>query len=109
MSDSPLDRLKRMTAWESVPCLSSDDLEALLNQFSLTDADDLTPADEDWTPTYNFRAAAAEAWRWKMGRCADAVSTDLDGDRMSANQLFDHCEAMLKKYSGKATVSTSAA
>lgn len=92
-------RLKAMTAWETTPALTDGEIDDLLVQFSLPDADGLAPDDVEWTPTYNLRAAAAEGWRWKAGRAAELQSTDLDGDRMSANQIFDHCERMIKVYS----------
>ena len=98
-----------MTAWSSEPVLSEQEIDALLNQFSLADAGGLTKADAQWVPTYNLRAAANEGWTWKMGRCADQVSSDLDGDRMSSNQLFDHCAAMVKKYSTATSVRMTAA
>lgn len=98
-------RLKAMTAWASEPTLSEQEIDALLDQYSLEDADGLAPSDVGWIPTYNLRAAAKEGWTWKMGRCADLVSTDLDGDRMSSNQLFDHCQTMVRKYSGTAAPS----
>jgi len=98
-----LDRLKRMTAWTSVPALTSDDLEALLAQFAMEDPDGLASGDEDWLPTYNFRAAAREAWTIKMGRAAELTSSDFDGDRMSADQIFMHCQRMVQKYSGAAS------
>lgn len=98
-------RLKAMTAWANEPTLSEQEIDALLDQYSLEDADGYTDADVEWTPTYNLRAAAKDGWTWKMGRCADLVSTDLDGDRMSSNQLFDHCQAMVRKYSGTAAPS----
>jgi hypothetical protein len=97
-------RLKAMTAWDQEPTLSESEIDALLDQFAIADSDGLTSEDEDWVPTYNMRAAAREGWSWKMGRSADQVSTDLDGDRMSANQLFDHCAAMVKKYGGTPTM-----
>ncbi len=103
MADTPLDRLKRMTAWESVPTLSTDDLQSLLERYALNDADGNAPSSEDWTPTYNFRAAARAGWKLKMGKAAELQSTDLDGDRMSAHQIFYHCEAMVKQYSGTAS------
>jgi hypothetical protein len=95
-----------MTAWDREPTLSTDELEELLEQFRTTDTNGLAPGEDGWEPTYNFRAAAAEGWRWKAGRAAELQSTDLDGDRMSANQIFDHCQEMIKIYSrGTASVS----
>jgi len=40
-----------------------------------------------------------------MGKCSDLVSTDLDGDRMSSNQMFEHCERMVRKYATVASPS----
>jgi hypothetical protein len=92
-------RLKTMTAWDQTPKLTDGEIDDLLVRFSKTDADGLDPDHEDWTPTYNLRAAAKEGWSIKMGRAAELQSTDLDGDRLSANQVFDHCQAMVKRYS----------
>lgn len=98
-------RLKAMTSASTEPTLSNTEIDALLTQYSLEDADGLDPSDDSWTPTYNIRAAAAEGWRWKAGRCANLVSADLDGDRLSSNQIFDHCNEMIKKYAGAASPS----
>lgn len=98
-------RLKAMTAWEQEPALSDEEVDALLAQFSVPDADGNVPSDEEWTPTYNLRKAAAEGWRWKMGRASDLISTDLDGDRMSADQVFEHCRRMVWQYAGTASPS----
>lgn len=101
MPDSPAQtRLKGMTAAATTPALSDDEIDELLVQFAKVDKDGLAPDDEDWTPTYNYRAAAAEGWRRKAGKASELQSTDLDGDRMSANQVFDHCREMIKVYAG---------
>lgn len=88
-----------MTGATATPTLSNAELDELLDMFKKVDADGLDPEDAAWTPTYNMRAAAAEGWRWKAGRASELQSTDLDGDRMSANQVFEHCERMIKRYS----------
>lgn len=97
-----------MTAWQDTPSLSNDELQSLLDQFSLADSDGYTLADAEWVPTYDLRAAARQGWKLKMGKAAELQSTDLDGDRMSANQIFDHCERMMQRYSGTASPSMSA-
>jgi hypothetical protein len=111
MPDSEaLTQLKRMTAWEKDPTLSSDELDALLEAFAKTDADGIAPGEEDWTPTYNLKAAAAEGWRWKAAKASELVSTDQDGDRQSTNQIFEHCQRMIGLYTrGGASVSTASA
>lgn len=105
MPTTPLDRIRRMTAWDCEPALTANEVNALLEQFSLEDADGLAPGDDGWTPTYNYRAAAAEGWRWKMAKASAMISSDLDGDRMSANQIFLHCERMVKRYGAVTSVS----
>jgi hypothetical protein len=102
------DKLKRMTAWDKEPTLSSQEIADLLEMFARVDKDGYGPADAEWTPTYNLRAAAAEGWRWKAGKASELISSDLDGDRMSANQLFEHCQRMIKTYaaSGSAKIPT---
>jgi hypothetical protein len=98
------DRLKRMTAWANEPTLSQEEIDELLVMFSKADADGYVPSDGDWTPTYNLRAAAAEGWRFKAAKASELISSDLDGDRMSANQLFEHCQRMIKTYAASASV-----
>jgi len=97
-------RLKAMTAWDEEPTLSDTEIDALLTQFSRVDETGLEPSDPSWTATYDLRAAAKEGWTWKMGRASSLVSTDLDGDRMSSNQVFDHCKEMVRKYGGTPTM-----
>ncbi len=95
-----------MVAWDQEPLLSEPEIDVLLDMFAIADSDGLIKTDNGWVPSYNFRAAAKEGWTWKAGRCADQVSTDLDGDRMSANQLFDHCQVMINRYKGTPTMNT---
>lgn len=101
--NTPLDELKRMTAWEQVPKLTANDLEALLERYAIADVDGNAPSDAEWVPTYNLRSAARQGWLIKKGRAAELTSTDLDGNRMSANQVFEHCKDMVKSYSGTAS------
>lgn len=99
------DKLKRMTAWDTVPTLSQQEITDLLAVFATADSTGLLPSEVGWVPTYRLRAAAAEGWRWKAARASDQISSDLDGDRMSANQLFEHCQRMIKTYASAGSVS----
>jgi hypothetical protein len=96
---SPEERLKIFTAWDKEPALSQAEITELLAMFQKTDTNGVNPGGTGYVATYNLRAAAAEGWRWKLGKAAELQSTDLDGDRMSANQIFDHCQVMIKVYS----------
>lgn len=95
--------LRTLTAADGVPKLTDDEIDRLLAKYAIADSDGLTPDDEDWVPTYNMRAAAREGWKLKMAKAAELTSTDLDGDRMSANQIFQHCREMLRQFGGTAS------
>lgn len=101
--------LERMTAAHSEPELSSAEVDDILAEFAKADAAGALPGDPAWVPTYNMRAAIRQGWKLKMAKAAELQSTDLDGDRMSANQIFEHCERMVRKWGSTASPSTTAA
>lgn len=107
MSANFKNRLKRMTAADSQPLLSSDDLDDLLTMFQKTDRNGILPGADGWIETYNLNAAAAEGWRWKSAKASELVSIDLDGERMSSNQMFDQCKEMIRIYSRKQSATVS--
>lgn len=92
------ERLKIYVSWETEPRLTQPEITELLAMHQITDEAGVVPGDPGYVPTYNLRAAAKEGWTWKMGKCSDMVSSDMDGDRMSSNQLFDHCRAMRQRF-----------
>lgn len=96
-----------MTAAEAEPALAEADLDELLAVSQRPDAEGRPPADLNWTPTYDYNAAAAEGWRWKAAKASEMIAADLDGAKLSAGQLFEHCERMIGVYAKrvKATVS----
>lgn len=102
------ERLKIYTAWDREPALIQAEITELLALSQVADVNGVAPGGSGYLPTYNLRAAAREGWRWKLGKASEMTSTDLDGDRMSANQVFDHCREMIRLYSrGTAAVITS--
>lgn len=103
MSSVAFQKLSRMVAADSEPKLISDDIDLLLADFAVADKAGLSPSDTGWQPTYNLQRAAAEGWRWKAARASELVSADLDGERMSSNQIFEHCQQMIRTYSRRGT------
>jgi hypothetical protein len=100
----PFSILRKMAAADAEPVIDASELESILAAYAKSDRLGNSPQSAEWIPTYDLRAAAAEAWRRKAARAAELVSSDLDGDRLSANQVFEHCERMAKMYS-KSTAS----
>jgi hypothetical protein len=60
--ETPLEKLKKLTAWTTEPTLTEPELNEILSASALQDANGLAPLHENWTPTYNLNAAAATAW-----------------------------------------------
>ncbi|MEZ5421848.1 MAG: hypothetical protein R2682_01980 [Pyrinomonadaceae bacterium] len=100
---TPEERLKIYVAWTQEPQLSQAEISELLAMSQITDSSGVIPGGVGYVPTYDLRRAAKEGWSWKMGKCSDMVSSDMDGDRMSSNQLFDHCQTMRRRYMGTAS------
>ncbi|MEQ1604561.1 MAG: hypothetical protein ABL999_06805 [Pyrinomonadaceae bacterium] len=94
-----LEKLKQLTAWDAVPALTVDDLDELLAAASIEDANGLAPINEEWTPTYDLNAAAAQGWLIKAGRSAAVVDAPESGPITS--KVFDNCRAMARIYAAK--------
>lgn len=99
--ESPLDKLKRMTAWETEPILSEDDLTAALGTAPVPDLNGNDPGDDEWVPTYNLNKAAAEAWLLKAALASSLVDA---GSGISTSKVFDNCRAMARHYRGRDNV-----
>ena len=94
-------RLEKMTQHNVEPKLDTQEIGLLLEIFRRTDSAGNAPTSDDWQPNYDLSRAAAEGWRWKAAKASELVSVDLDGERMSSNQVFEHCQRMAQMYSRK--------
>jgi hypothetical protein len=95
----PIDKLKLMTAWDVEPALSEEELEAMMADNALEDAAGLPPSHEEWTPTYDLNASAAEGWLMKAARAAATVDEPSAG--VVTSKIFDNCRAMARIYTAK--------
>lgn len=100
-----LDKLKLLTAWDTEPALTEDELEETLAAAALEDANGLAPLHEEWTPTYDLNAAAAAAWLIKASRAAAVVDEPTAG--MVTSKIFDNCRSMARIFGGKRVTSVS--
>lgn len=94
-----LEKLKQLTAWDIAPELTEDELEAALAFAALQDIVGLEPTHEEWSPTYDLNAAAAQAWLIKAARAAATVDEPTAG--VITSKVFDNCRSMARMYSGK--------
>lgn len=98
------ERLRILTRADDDPTLDNAELEMLLELAATTDADDLAPDDDDWTPTYDrvgVYRAVAEGWTLKAGKAAGRFDFTTDGQTFRRSQIVDHCEAMAARYRRK--------
>lgn len=96
---SHLDKLKLMTAWETEPALTEDDLEAALAGAAVEDPAGVDPLHEAWTPSYDLNAAASAAWLIKAARAAAMVDEPTAG--VVTSRIFENCRAMARIYAAK--------
>jgi hypothetical protein len=100
---SNLDKLKQLTAWDAEPTLTETELEDVLTGVALEDPQGLAPLHEEWTPTYDINAAAAQAWLLKAAKAASLTDEPTAGNVTS--KIFDNCRAMARIYAGKRRMS----
>jgi hypothetical protein len=104
--ETPLEKLKKLTAWETEPALTEDEVEELLDAAALEDKDGLAPLHEEWTPTYDLNAAAAAGWLLKAGRASSTTETEPDSFYVTS-KIFDNCCRMARIYRAKINMTLS--
>jgi len=95
-------RLRRMVAEPTTTTYSDDDLAEYIERYPLLDArgeepytwDDSTDpptqdANEDWIPTYDLNAAAADIWDEKAAVASANYDFSADGGSYSRGQVAD--------------------
>ncbi|MBS1807723.1 MAG: hypothetical protein JST84_05990 [Acidobacteria bacterium] len=76
--------------------LTDAELDQVLAQHVCADANGLSPADANWSPTYAVTAAAVTGWMLKAVKASQLHDVSLTGGRhFSARQL---CQAMAERY-----------
>jgi hypothetical protein len=103
MPETPKDKLKKMTAWDTEPALTDGEIDELLIPCCLEDKDGLPPSDPEWTPTYDLNRAACAGWLIKAGRASATVES---GPPVSS-KVFDNCRAMARIYRAKCRLAVS--
>ena len=104
MPESAKEKLKKLTAWTTEPALTDVEIDELLAASGLADAEGNAPSSEDWTPTYDINAAAAEGWLIKAGRAASTTETEPDSLQVTS-RVFENCVRLARLYSTKRAAS----
>ena len=98
-----IEKLKLMSAWDTEPLVSEDDLEAVLETRAIADSSGALPASEEWIPTYDHGAAAADVWLIKAARAASLTEVDPPESGIVTSKVFDNCMRMARYYRSKRT------
>lgn len=106
MPDTPQQKLKKLTAWDTEPALTEEELDELLAAAALEDTAGLAPLHEEWSPTYDLNAAAASAWLIKAGRASSTTETEPESFYITS-KIFDNCCRMAGIYRAKGRISLS--
>ena len=102
--ETPKEKLKKITAWDVEPELTDTEIDELLLQGAIADAEGNGPASEDWTPTFDLNSAAAAGWLIKAGRAASTTETEPDSVNVTS-RVFVNCLRMAKIYASKRAAS----
>ncbi len=96
-------KLRRMVDEPSTDTYSDDDLEGYIEDYPLVDErgeepytwdTSTTPPsqddNDDWVPTYDLYAAAADVWEEKAAGLAEDYDFEADGGRYTRSQAYKH-------------------
>lgn len=91
--------LSDMCAATSRPTLDPARLADLVDRYAMADRYGVFPTDTDnWEPTWNLNAAAAEGWRLKAAKVAGDFNFSADGASYSKADVLAHCLDMEAKF-----------
>ena len=94
-------RLEMMLAHDVEPTLSVEEVDELVVLARRADSDGLAPDDDDWVPTFDLDAAAAEGWSWKANKVVPRFDVTLDGDSLRRAQIYAHCRRQASHYANR--------
>lgn len=91
-------RVRRMTNEKTSTTYADADVQTLIEAHPLVDADGFSPEQDNWTPTYDLNAAAADIWEEKASAPAQDFNFSADGGNFSRSQVFEQYMQMARYY-----------
>ena len=96
-----VNRLRRMVAEPTSAIYDDDDLAEVVERYPVLDSDGLSQDDDDWTPTYDLNAAAAEVWAEKAAGYVGEFDFSADGGQFARSQQYDQAVRMARQYAAR--------
>lgn len=119
-TDAMVTKIRRMIAEPTSATYDDDTLKAIIEEFPLIDergevaytwdtsTEPPTKEDNDnWIPTYDLNAAAAEVWEEKAAALEDQFDFKDAGADYARSQKFDHAKKMARTYRSKRASSST--
>jgi hypothetical protein len=94
-------RLELLVLTDEDPELSADQLNDLVALARRPDPEGLVYGEDNWTPSWDLSAAAAEGWRRKAGLAAARFDFAEDGQTFQRAQIYAHCISQAAEYARK--------
>jgi hypothetical protein len=120
VTQTQIDKLRRMVNEPTNTVYSDDDLESYIIEHACTDDNGEDPtyldtsttpptptANSDWIATYDLNAAAAEIWDEKAADLADLYDFAADGGRYNRSGAYEQAVKMAAKYRGKSAAKSN--
>ena len=113
-------RVRRMSAEPTTTTYSDSDIKTTIETYPLVDergeepytyTSDSPPehdANEDWIPTYDLNAAAADIWEEKAGLLAGGYDFSADGARYDRSKAYEQAMRSARYYRSKRSLRTVA-
>ena len=113
------ERLRRMVDEPTEDTYDNDLIDDYIEKFPLLDVLGTNPGDidfsttpptiseaDEWIPTYDLNAAAAEIWEEKAAAISDEFDFNADGGSFSRSKKYDQYMANSRRYSSKRSAKT---
>lgn len=91
-------RLVAMLQPDSVPTLTSAEVDLLLEMAKRTDAYGVEYDETGWEPTWNLSSAAADGWAMKAAKVASEFNVEAGSVKANRNEVYQACMDMSKRF-----------
>lgn len=91
-------KLKRALDWEATPSLTQEDIEDVIEDAALTDANGVRPYELGWIETVDFKRAVYLGWQRKLTKAVAMIDFDSDDASFKRSQYIEHCKLMMTQY-----------
>lgn len=109
-------QLRRMVAEPLTTTYTDLTLTSYVEKYPIADSygyfpndviDTLVTPNVNWTPTYDFNAAAADVWDEKAGALAAKYDFSVDGGNYSVSKAFEQAVSRAKYYRARRSPTTA--